>query len=491
MRTDAIVGAVVIVAVAIAVAMWGWLGGFWETRGTYEIILCAADSQGITEGQPVTVAGVRVGKVVRVALEDHGFRDKPAALHLLIRDEGDTPGALRLNDRFRIESGALLGEKYVRVEPGIPPRGRRLKEGDVVVAQEGRPTLTDITAGAKDLMDTLNSIAEKIDQGLGREQEWADEVAAMLENLKEASEEARDMARDMRGVVKRADLRLDAIMDNLDATTANFRLVSGNVNQFVATTTIPRDAEQALSNIREATEQIEELVAELRGLVSGDEYARTINETLENVRQASESVRQVADKAVDIADQGREVMDTATEVSENALEISENLVVASKDGKEAAGHARNIMARWDRRMASTEDRLRRIEVSPRFEVTLGADSGDLQLDADLFFRKRGSDRQIVVGLRDVGESTDLNLQYGEWLTPRRRLRVGLIGGDLGAALDEDFKGPWSVTLEGYEKDSFRIDVTAAREMRVGTHLLFGVDDALDRLDPFIGARYEW
>ena len=491
MRTDALVGGIVVCAVVIAAGLWVWMQGYVGTRGTYDIVLCAADSQGITEGQPVTVAGVQVGKVLRVGLEDHGFRDKPAAIHLLIKDQGDTPGALRLHDRFRIESGALLGEKYVRVEAGPAPRGRRLRNGDVVAAQAGPPSIADITTGTKELIDTLTSVATKLDKGLGREDEWASQVSGMLENLTEASREAREVAGSLRGMVRRADLRVDSMLDNLDATTANFRLASGSLNEFVVTTSIPRDAEAAVATARQATERIEHLASRLDEIVASEENARSIKETIANVRDASENVAKVAGKASEIADRGREVMETATEVSENALTISENLADASKDGKEAAAHANNIMARWDRRMAGTEDRLRKIEVQPRLELTFGFESADFQLDADLFFRRRGSDSQVVVGLRDFGGRTDLNLQYAKWLNAQRRVRMGLIGGDLGAALDEDLKGPWSVTLEAYDQARLRVDVTGARELRPGTHLLFGADDAFHRVDPFLGLRTEW
>lgn len=86
----------------------------------YEIQAVFSNSGGLKAGSSVVVAGVEVGRVKEVALEDYRAR---VVLHL--------PSHLKIQEDAiaSVKTKGLIGEKYLEITPGgadkiIPPEGR-------------------------------------------------------------------------------------------------------------------------------------------------------------------------------------------------------------------------------------------------------------------------------------------------------------------------------------------------------------------------------
>ena len=86
----------------------------------YEIQAVFSNSGGLKAGSSVVIAGVEVGRVKEVALEDYRAR---VVLHL--------PSHLKIQDDAiaSVKTKGLIGEKYLEITPGgadkiIPPEGR-------------------------------------------------------------------------------------------------------------------------------------------------------------------------------------------------------------------------------------------------------------------------------------------------------------------------------------------------------------------------------
>ena len=92
----------------------------FTARGGYEVQAVFANCNGLRNGSPILIAGVEVGRVKTIALQDY-----EAQVTLLIQ-----PGvALQKDAIASIRTKGLIGEKYVEITPGgadqnIPPGGR-------------------------------------------------------------------------------------------------------------------------------------------------------------------------------------------------------------------------------------------------------------------------------------------------------------------------------------------------------------------------------
>ncbi len=86
----------------------------------YEIYALFSDSGSLKIGSPVVIAGVEVGRVKRITLEDYQARvvlNLPR--HVKIQEDAIAS----------IKTKGLIGEKYIEITPGgsdeiIPPEGR-------------------------------------------------------------------------------------------------------------------------------------------------------------------------------------------------------------------------------------------------------------------------------------------------------------------------------------------------------------------------------
>ncbi len=123
-RLEIVVGIFVVVGLACVAYLTIRLGNFDLFGASGYIVQAEFDSvSGLTDGAPVEIAGVMVGRVERIAL------DKYRAIVTLRLQPG-----IRVQDDAiaSIKTKGLLGEKYVQILPGgserIVPPGGRLRE---------------------------------------------------------------------------------------------------------------------------------------------------------------------------------------------------------------------------------------------------------------------------------------------------------------------------------------------------------------------------
>ncbi|MFQ5809379.1 MAG: MlaD family protein [Armatimonadota bacterium] len=497
MTAEVKVGIVVVLGAAmLAVSayylnpQWGW----W--RGGDEIIAYFEDSQGIMPGTPVRLAGVPIGQVERVGLAEDG---QSAKVQMRIDDED---AELYETDRLRIDAGDLLGQKYVNVLRRPSDRGRILAPGEPV------PTEPSIGVGqlvseSAQLVRTVNDVAARIGDVVG-------DPEIMVE-MRDAVHDLQGLTASLRAQI--AEGRIERILDDLGAASADLRtkLAAADVEgviekmdqaadegrQLLAAIS-EEDIQGAVANMRAMTENVRLASDGLRLVVTESGLLQDAQATMATLRRVSGEVEATATFLREqLTDEERiqrvdAILTNAEELSRRSLAISEDLAEAAASGKEAAADAQQIATMWKGRLTKPVKPLGKIVVDPRVELTIGARTGEVQLDTDLFFGKRGSPSQVILGLRDLGDASDINLQFARRVSPDLRVRGGLIAGDVGAAADMHLRGPWGATAEAYERsDDWRMDLTGAYDFGTGLNAIFGFDDVLGGVDPFVGSRYEW
>lgn len=84
-----------------------------NSGGTYEITSSFDNVSGLKVRAPVTVAGVRVGRVTGISLDKQTFEA------VVSMDIGDKYNMLPRDSIAGVYTAGLLGEKYIGIKPGI------------------------------------------------------------------------------------------------------------------------------------------------------------------------------------------------------------------------------------------------------------------------------------------------------------------------------------------------------------------------------------
>ena len=120
-------------------------------RATFPVYAVFADAQGITPGAPVLHAGVRVGQLRSISIEEGR-----AVLHLAI----DRKAVIPKDAAFSITTSGLLGDTYVKISGGDLSAGT-LASGATVTERKD-PRMDALIDKADHLMDS----AEKMQQAI-------------------------------------------------------------------------------------------------------------------------------------------------------------------------------------------------------------------------------------------------------------------------------------------------------------------------------------
>lgn len=463
MRPEAKVGAVFLLCFALLVVGWVQLTGGIAALRTYRIGVHFTDLASLPRGAPVRLQGVEIGRVAKVGFSDAaGFRNKPATAWLSI--ENRYP--LYRGDVFRVASASLMGDKYVEVTLG-PRRVAILRNGDHVDGAEPRgldalaKSAEDLTTKATTLIDNLNVFAG--------DPRMRDDLQVSLRNLRQMSEEGvrlgNDLSRFVAGLPNTRNLDLNRvrdILDNVYEASRTMRAAAAGVNALMATSTIPDDVQAAVASLRDAGASIERSAAHVEQTVTDPQLNADLRDTVGNLRT-------LTDRGIGTADR-----------LDSLLTDTDRIVGRVQDG----------FTSIDRFTRNVDHALDEFEYEGYADLQVGTrDKWRADVNVDIY-PKPNSDTFYRIGLRDVGDQESLNLQVGMPLGDRgdQRLRLGWIGGSLGAGWDKEWSARVGTEVDAHHPDRLQLDLRGKYHYNDDWDVLLGVDSLFDRNSVFVGAR---
>jgi len=248
----------------VALVLLGWLilriedwSLFGEQGRRYEAVFESV--VGLDDKAAVRVAGVRVGRVDGIRLDDGGRR---ARVSMLL--EGGV--TLTAGAEAAIANQGLLGDKFVELFPG-PEGGAELPEGAVL---PGRTAVTFDQAMAK--IEGIGATIQEALQGMSTGEGGG--FAGLVDSLQATAEELRAVIAENRasfgGTMKNFERFSATLAEELPRLTAQLDRVLGQVDAVVAEN---RDNLQgSLANIRELTSSVQRSVDNLNTIT--DRLAR-------------------------------------------------------------------------------------------------------------------------------------------------------------------------------------------------------------------------
>jgi phospholipid/cholesterol/gamma-HCH transport system substrate-binding protein len=268
--TELKVGVGVILAAIILILGVIWIGNIrfnqrWEAFTVY-----FNEVGGLSVGDPVTVSGLKMGRVNSIALD--GGRVK---VGILIRQGV----VLRSDLEVQIQSIGLMGERFIHILPGstggiLPPGSTiegQYKAGLPEAVAELGDTMEQARTALKSINDMLMNIESQTDLGadLARLGQVAGEILAMLnENRADVRSATRSMkaaAGDAEAVLgsrkekietgidgfSRAAARLDSLTVELADIVARVKEGKGSLGMLINDKTLFEDTETAIHSLND------------------------------------------------------------------------------------------------------------------------------------------------------------------------------------------------------------------------------------------------
>ncbi len=241
--------------------------------GGYPIRATLDTAQGLNLETPVFIAGIQIGKVEDIALEEGRAR---VTLKIF------TGYQLEEDVEVSVRTMGFLGAKYINIKPGTP--------GAPIIKPGGEITRVKITPDIEEVMDELGVIIRDIREVsrslravIGGEEGEAS-LREIIDNIREASVSLKHdfpvISRNIRRVAE--DLRdlISANQEGLEESLEQFQMAAASL-------------QESMDNIASITRKIDEGEGSLGKLVNEEETVERLNEAIKGVNEILDVTRRL------------------------------------------------------------------------------------------------------------------------------------------------------------------------------------------------------
>jgi phospholipid/cholesterol/gamma-HCH transport system substrate-binding protein len=255
------VGLFIALTGAAAYGIYRYVSPEVGSGGGYTVHAYIRDATGLATRSRVTVAGIPVGTLASIVLENGEAR-------LNVKVRGDV--TLYENATLGKKATSLLGESAVVLTPGTPDHPK-LHDGDEIHIIVTETTPAELMDEVKEIADSVKAVAQQLAASIGT-QRGGENMRAILQNLADATDALNKTIRENREIVHDA-------LQNVDVITQNAQ---------------PQIA-QILENVREVTHDVRDLMAQA-GPGNGEQKGE-LRQTIERLNTASKSLQSTLEHA--------------------------------------------------------------------------------------------------------------------------------------------------------------------------------------------------
>jgi phospholipid/cholesterol/gamma-HCH transport system substrate-binding protein len=254
---NALVGAFVIGGFALFAVGLFMIGNrrmlFGDTFRAYAEFASVA---GLDNGAVVRVGGLQAGEVEGIQIPT----SPSGRFRVRMRLRGDLRHLIRVDSLAAIQNDGLVGNKFVQIEPGTDT-APVVDEGGTIRSREPFD-LADLLQQMSDTIDTVNKTIVEVQA----------EVTNALTSISSTAQTAEGLIADVGKEARSILASSDNVAANLKTIVADINAGKGTVGQLLKDDAlhqrakqIAADAERAMANVRQATEEARAAVTELRG----------------------------------------------------------------------------------------------------------------------------------------------------------------------------------------------------------------------------------
>ena len=243
---------------------------------------------GLDRSAPVRVAGVQVGKVEKVGLDQGkgkvSFRMPPNII--LYKDA-----------KGYLKSEGFLGEKYVEISPGTPGYPRVEPNGEI---EQGAPPadLEHFLSKVGELRDDIKDVTKPLGDVLKAMD--SKKVGGIIDNLDKFSSQLAGIADESRKTFQKGTEAFSTIQEIGDKT----RRGEGTLGKLMTDDSIYEDTKKTVESVKEAAQSAKQTVETLKNisetiergegtlgkLIKDESLYRDVKETIQSVKGIAEKV---------------------------------------------------------------------------------------------------------------------------------------------------------------------------------------------------------
>jgi len=217
------VGILVLLAVAVLAGVFLFLKGYTFSRNKYSVRVTFDNALGIMPGAEVRMAGVTIGQVSSVTLND----DQRAKVVLDINRKYRIPEG----SQFALQSGILISQQLIEV---IPNRESSRFMSDGATVEGVIPArLEDMMPKAQEVLENLADATASLKEMMGDARLNAG-IAQSVANIARATGELNAIMASAGQTVVRSQEDIDAIMSSLRSAGQSVRGMTAELESFVA-----------------------------------------------------------------------------------------------------------------------------------------------------------------------------------------------------------------------------------------------------------------
>jgi phospholipid/cholesterol/gamma-HCH transport system substrate-binding protein len=223
---------------------------------TFEAYAEFSNLAGLENGAKVRVGGLDAGDVKEIKVP----ASPSARFRVRLRIREDLHPLIRLDSVASIQNDGLVGNKFIQVEAGTD-QSPLVAAGGTIKSRE-----------PYDLADMLQRMSETIDLVTTTITEVKGQVEDALASISATAAEAQSLLTDLGKDARDIMLSTHKITGDVNAIVSGVRAGRGSIGKlftddtlFASTKSIVAEAQKAVANLREASEQAKAAVADFRG----------------------------------------------------------------------------------------------------------------------------------------------------------------------------------------------------------------------------------
>ena len=348
--------------------------------------------------------------------------DVSSSLHRLLVSNQSSLSQTMAN----LKTSSLSVEAFTAQLNGILARNQ-------CVVDQTLASLRKSSLNAEDFTTTMNATLQRNQQA----------IDLIIANMNKTTSSTAALTATMNALLQRNQQSVDLIAANLAATSTDLRNLSDTLSPQLAHTGLIHNLEVASTNAVEFTDRLTKTADTVNTLLSDQKLAGNIQASIGHLNQASADLEimmrdtraavapfpQVAENlrqaSVDLTKITRPFGEVAPETAQNLLVVSRHFRDASEDISDAAHQVVKIGTFLHNTTIKTEASVLKLSQGPN------AARSDFNVNI------LGAHQMVRLGLTDIGEKNQVNLQVGGHITNQSWFRYGLVQSSFGIGADFD------------------------------------------------------
>lgn len=471
-RTNASrVGLLVIAFVVMLFYAWQFLGNrFANDEHIYFVTL--ADATGLVNGSKVLQSGVPIGAITAVGLTPTNLAKLTIRIH--------KPYFLAQGSTATIPSSLVgLGDNSLQI---IAPPGRQipLPDGSTIQGVKSNP-LTAILPNAQNVIANLNKTLISF-QKLLSDQKLKGSLVAVLQNSSNTMHQVQLLTLQTRELLGKNQESITLAVHEASLAMANIQRATDLAAKTIESGKFQDQTMALLKSLTKTSDKAQKLVEDVQSFVTDEALRKNIDTTMNNVAELSAQGKKIASNVNEMTESGQAAAKQAVTLTERATTVADE---ASKLIVKLQTLVDKVNGKVDKLGSLTKLGPVKTEVDLLHSDKPGYNRTDINFSLGI-----SPHEEIDAGIYDAFESDRLNLQLGEWLNPKLKLRYGAYAGKLGLGVNYQVANRLTLVDNLFGLNHTENDLFAKYEIGHGFVGWLGVDRLFDRNQFSIGIGFE-